>query len=85
MPATWRIDTAAAPAGAVGEPATFFLVWAWAAGRQSYPADIDTRTPARLRDLVAERVARWSPDVRHLIAVTDPATIAPSRCAPCRS
>jgi 2-polyprenyl-6-methoxyphenol hydroxylase-like FAD-dependent oxidoreductase len=46
---------------------------------------IDTRTPAQLRDLVAERVARWSPDVRHLIAVTDPATIAPSRCAPCRS
>jgi 2-polyprenyl-6-methoxyphenol hydroxylase-like FAD-dependent oxidoreductase len=82
--ATWRIDTAVTPAGAAVDPAgaavdpaTFFLVWAWAAGRRSYPADVETRTPAELRDLVAERVARWSPDVRHLIGVTDPATVAP--------
>jgi 2-polyprenyl-6-methoxyphenol hydroxylase-like FAD-dependent oxidoreductase len=73
--ATWRIDPGATPAAA--NPATYFLVWAWAAGRQSYPADIDSRTPAQLRDLVIERVARWSPAVRHLIAVTDPATVAP--------
>lgn len=75
--ATWRIDPDASLAGATPDPATFFLVWAWAAARESYPADLDRRTPAQLRDLVAERVARWSPDIRHLIAVTDPATIAP--------
>jgi 2-polyprenyl-6-methoxyphenol hydroxylase-like FAD-dependent oxidoreductase len=75
--ATWRIDTGAAPAGAAPDPAAFFLVWAWAAGRSSYPADVDQRTPAQLRDLVAGRVARWSPAIRHLVAVTDPATIAP--------
>ncbi len=38
---------------------------------------MDRRTPAQLRELVAERVAKWSPAVSHLIAVTDPATIAP--------
>jgi 2-polyprenyl-6-methoxyphenol hydroxylase-like FAD-dependent oxidoreductase len=75
--ATWRIDTGAVPAGATPDPATFFLVWAWAAGRSSYPADVDQRTPAQLRELVADRVARWSPAIRHLVAVTDPATIAP--------
>jgi 2-polyprenyl-6-methoxyphenol hydroxylase-like FAD-dependent oxidoreductase len=73
--ATWRIDPGAAPATV--DAATDFLVWAWAAGRQSYPAGIDTRTPGQLRDLVAGRVARWSPAVRHLIDVTDPAAVAP--------
>jgi 2-polyprenyl-6-methoxyphenol hydroxylase-like FAD-dependent oxidoreductase len=38
---------------------------------------VDDRTPAQLGDLVAGRVARWSPAIRHLVAVTDPATIAP--------
>ncbi len=75
--ATWRIDTAAAPAGPAPDPAAFFLVWAWAAARESYPADVDHRSPAQLGDLVADRVARWSPALRHLVAVTDPATIAP--------
>jgi 2-polyprenyl-6-methoxyphenol hydroxylase-like FAD-dependent oxidoreductase len=74
--ATWRIDPDASSANAA-DPATFFLVWAWAAARESYPADVDQRTPAQLGDLVADRVARWSPAIRHLVAVTDPATIAP--------
>jgi 2-polyprenyl-6-methoxyphenol hydroxylase-like FAD-dependent oxidoreductase len=74
--ATWRIDTAA-PASPVPDPATYFLVWAWAAARDSYPADVDHRTALQLRDLVADRVARWSAAIRHLIDVTDPATVAP--------
>ena len=73
---TWRIDTAAAQVGGTAGPAAFFLVWAWAASRESYPADVDRLSGGQLRDLVAEQVARWSPAVRNLITITDPATIA---------
>jgi 2-polyprenyl-6-methoxyphenol hydroxylase-like FAD-dependent oxidoreductase len=73
--ATWLIDPDATPATA--SPASYFLVWAWAAGRGSYPDDVDSLSPAQLKELVAGRVARWSPAVRHLINVTDPATVAP--------
>jgi 2-polyprenyl-6-methoxyphenol hydroxylase-like FAD-dependent oxidoreductase len=57
--------------------AGFFLVWAWAADRASYPADVDAFTPERLRDLVAGRVAGWAPALRGLVAATDPGTVAP--------
>jgi 2-polyprenyl-6-methoxyphenol hydroxylase-like FAD-dependent oxidoreductase len=81
--ATWRIDPGATPATA--GPAATFLVWAWAAGRPSYPADIDTRTPASC--------ATWSPNGsrggRPRSATSSPSPTRPpsprSRCEPCRS
>jgi 2-polyprenyl-6-methoxyphenol hydroxylase-like FAD-dependent oxidoreductase len=53
-----------------------FAVWAWAAARESYPADVDSFAPDRLRDLIAGQIADWSPALRYLVAETDPATIA---------
>jgi 2-polyprenyl-6-methoxyphenol hydroxylase-like FAD-dependent oxidoreductase len=62
---TWRGD---------GE---YYVVWAWAAARASYPADVEQWSPERLRHLVSERVAGWAPAVRDLVAATNPATVAP--------
>src|ERR1700761_4001290 len=56
--ATWLIDPGVTPATA--DPASYFLVWAWAAGRDSYPDGVDTLPPAQLKELIAGRVARWS-------------------------
>jgi 2-polyprenyl-6-methoxyphenol hydroxylase-like FAD-dependent oxidoreductase len=79
---TWRIDADGDSAGLDGADrdrgvAGFFLVWAWAADRASYPAGVDAFPPERLRDLVAGRVAGWTPALRGLVAATDPGTIAP--------
>jgi 2-polyprenyl-6-methoxyphenol hydroxylase-like FAD-dependent oxidoreductase len=82
---TWRIDTASKSldstdldsTGLDSRAAGFFLVWAWAADRGSYPADVDAFTSERLRDLVAARVAGWAPALRGLVAATDPGTVAP--------
>lgn len=59
-----------------GGDTTAFAVWAYAAARASYPPDVDDATPTRLRDLVVDRVGGWSPALRHLVARTDPATVA---------
>jgi 2-polyprenyl-6-methoxyphenol hydroxylase-like FAD-dependent oxidoreductase len=53
-----------------------YVVWAWAADRSTYPDDLDTAGPARLRALVQDRTATWAPPLRRIIAGTDPATIA---------
>jgi 2-polyprenyl-6-methoxyphenol hydroxylase-like FAD-dependent oxidoreductase len=62
---------------AAGSEAAEFAVWAWAAARESYPADVDALTPAQLRDLVVSQVADWSPALHYLVAATAPATVAP--------
>jgi 2-polyprenyl-6-methoxyphenol hydroxylase-like FAD-dependent oxidoreductase len=78
---TWRIETTsrAGTPGASSPPlaAGFFLVWAWAAARGTYPRDVDSFTPGQLRDLVAARITGWAPALRYLVAGTDPATVAP--------
>jgi 2-polyprenyl-6-methoxyphenol hydroxylase-like FAD-dependent oxidoreductase len=74
---TWHIDTDLETPESLGSGAARFLVWAWAADRGSYPADVDAFTPERLRDLVAARVAGWAPALRGLVAATDPGTVAP--------
>lgn len=50
-----------------------YVVWAWAADRSTYPADLDT---THLRELVRDRTANWAPPLRRIIAETDPATVA---------
>ncbi len=67
------ISTWPAPAGAHPE---FNLVWAWAAARASYPADIENLPPAQLLRHVTDRVAGWAPQLGRLVAETDPATLA---------
>lgn len=57
----------------------YSAVWAWAAHRDTYPTGVNDLTPPQLRDLVAARIAGWAPALRHLIAATDPATVAPVR------
>ncbi|WP_410622655.1 FAD-dependent oxidoreductase [Amycolatopsis sp. cmx-8-4] len=52
-----------------------YVVWAWAADRSTYPDDLDTAEPARLRELVRDRTVGWAPPLRRMIAETDPATI----------
>jgi 2-polyprenyl-6-methoxyphenol hydroxylase-like FAD-dependent oxidoreductase len=53
-----------------------YLVWAWAADRDTYPADIDSATQTRLRDLVAACTAEWAPELHRLVVETDAATVA---------
>lgn len=69
------------PAGTSGADAAsgtgLFLVWAFAASRGSYPDGFDDLGPERLRDYIAARISSWAPALRHLVAATDPATIAP--------
>jgi len=38
---------------------------------------VDSFTPGQLRDLVTARITGWAPALRHLVADTDPATVAP--------
>jgi 2-polyprenyl-6-methoxyphenol hydroxylase-like FAD-dependent oxidoreductase len=66
---TWGAD---GPGPAAGR----YIVWAWAAHRSTYPADVADRAPQQLHDLVSARISGWAPALRHLIAGTDPATLA---------
>ena len=52
------------------------VVWAWAADRTTYPADVEKLAGADLRALVTDRVADWAPALRRLVAGTDPDTMA---------
>jgi 2-polyprenyl-6-methoxyphenol hydroxylase-like FAD-dependent oxidoreductase len=54
----------------------YYVVWAWAGARESYPADVEKSPPEALRDLVAGRVQDWSPAVGRLVADTDVTTVA---------
>jgi 2-polyprenyl-6-methoxyphenol hydroxylase-like FAD-dependent oxidoreductase len=66
---TW----AAAPSPVTDQP---LLVWAWAAGRARYPADVGNLPPEQLRDLVASWLTGWAPALGDLVAGTDPADVA---------
>jgi 2-polyprenyl-6-methoxyphenol hydroxylase-like FAD-dependent oxidoreductase len=60
----------------VSNGADRYVVWAWAGGTTSYPADLTGLDGSRLKELIAERVRDWDPALRHLIGATDPATIS---------
>ena len=53
-----------------------YVVWAYVAARTTYPADIDTLDGAALRDLVLNRIHRWSALLRTLVQNSDAATLA---------
>jgi 2-polyprenyl-6-methoxyphenol hydroxylase-like FAD-dependent oxidoreductase len=54
-----------------------FLVWAYAAARAAYPADVDSLAPERLQRWVAERVTGWDPRVAAVVCSSLPNSVAP--------
>lgn len=54
----------------------FNLIWAWAAARSSYPADVENLPPTELLRHITDRIAGWSPELGRLVSETDPATLA---------
>jgi 2-polyprenyl-6-methoxyphenol hydroxylase-like FAD-dependent oxidoreductase len=56
--------------GLLGEAAdNDYLMWAFVAHRRSYPAGLEGKA---LLDAVRQRVRRWHPDLRRLVAESDP-------------
>jgi 2-polyprenyl-6-methoxyphenol hydroxylase-like FAD-dependent oxidoreductase len=53
----------------------YYVVWAWAADRAGYPANVEDLAPDQLQTLVSARIAGWSPALRQLVNETDPDTI----------
>lgn len=53
-----------------------YLVWAWAESRETYPADPSAMDRTALRDHVAGRTAHWAEPLHHLVAATEPDTVA---------
>lgn len=52
------------------------LVWAWAESRDTYPTEPTAMDGTALRAHVVGRTAGWAPALRHLVARTEPPTIA---------
>jgi 2-polyprenyl-6-methoxyphenol hydroxylase-like FAD-dependent oxidoreductase len=53
------------------------LVWAYAAARSAYPEDVEHRSAADLRRLVATRVGSWDDRIPELVTCTGTDTVAP--------
>jgi 2-polyprenyl-6-methoxyphenol hydroxylase-like FAD-dependent oxidoreductase len=49
-----------------------YLMWAFVAHRRSYPAGLEGKA---LLDAVGQRVRRWHPDLRRLVAESDPGSV----------
>ena len=60
-----------------GAPDDGFLVWAYAAAREAYPADVDSLSPEQLQRWVVERVTGWDPRVAAMVRSSIPHSIAP--------
>jgi 2-polyprenyl-6-methoxyphenol hydroxylase-like FAD-dependent oxidoreductase len=50
-------------------------MWAFVAHRRSYPSGTDGLRGKALREVVEQRMARWHPVLRRLVAESDPDTI----------
>jgi 2-polyprenyl-6-methoxyphenol hydroxylase-like FAD-dependent oxidoreductase len=53
------------------------VVWAWAAGRASYPDGVDGWDGMQLKRLVAAKIDRWAPGLRAIVDASDPSSVAP--------
>lgn len=53
-----------------------FLVWAYAAARSAYPADVDNLSSEQLQAWVAQRVAAWDPRVAAMVQASAGHTVA---------
>jgi 2-polyprenyl-6-methoxyphenol hydroxylase-like FAD-dependent oxidoreductase len=52
-----------------------YVLWAFAAPRAAYPADMEALDGSALRTLVGEVAREWHPDLRRMIAESDPAAL----------
>jgi 2-polyprenyl-6-methoxyphenol hydroxylase-like FAD-dependent oxidoreductase len=52
-----------------------YIMWAFVAHRRSYPRGTDGLRGKALREVVEQRMARWHPVLRRLVAECDPDTI----------
>ena len=74
---TWATGDSGSDQLIGAENADRYIIWAWAAHRDTYPQHDDNLNGATLKAHVQQRIGNWSPALRHLIAVTDPADIGP--------
>ena len=72
--APWRAG-AAGPAQPVADEQDY-LLWSYTAATDRFPSDVLDRDGAALQRLVLERTASWSPDIRTMVANSDPSTVA---------
>jgi len=69
--AAWR-----APEGtAAASDSEDYLLWAYAAARSSFPAEVGSRDGEALRELVLSRIGGWADGLRTVVAGADPATV----------
>jgi 2-polyprenyl-6-methoxyphenol hydroxylase-like FAD-dependent oxidoreductase len=52
-----------------------YIMWAFVAHRRSYPADVTALHGTALLDVIRQRMSRWHPDLRRLVAESDPGTV----------
>ena len=52
-----------------------YLMWAFVAHRRSFPRDVTSLEGKDLLDAVGQRMSRWHPDLRALVASSDPGTV----------
>jgi len=52
-----------------------YVLWAYAAARSTFPADVAALDGAALRDLALSRMDGWADGLRTLVAGADPATV----------
>lgn len=74
---TWGTGDTAATDLAGSERADRYIVWAWAAGADTYPNHGEGLTSEQLKDHVQSQIASWSALLRRLVDCTDVATIGP--------
>jgi salicylate hydroxylase len=56
-----------------------YVFWAYATKRDRYPVEVDQKgvDGGRLQQIVLEMIEDWAPDLRRLVAASDPTTVAP--------
>ena len=71
---TW--DTGDPDVSDVSAGARQYVIWAWAAGRASYPDNLDQLDGGTLKRLVQDRIQGWAGPLQTLVEQTDPSTVS---------
>lgn len=62
------------PPGLLFDDTRSYVFWAFAAKRERFGTDLTEFTPARLHATADRMTTGWAPELRHLVAESDPAT-----------